>query len=66
MFNMDNEKELARMEGTNFFALMPEGTSRCEWLYAAAKKEAARWGQYDYLANKYARLAAYVRVVDAA
>lgn len=57
--------ELSRLSATNFFIDKPADMTQATYLINAAKREAARFGVYDYLANHYARIAAYARMVGA-
>ena len=62
IFINDNpEKELARLERTNFFRDKPADQAKSAYLYYLAKREAKRWGVHDNLADRYARLAAHAR-----
>jgi hypothetical protein len=59
------EQELQRLTSTNFFQDKPEDETQAVYLYRIAKREAKRFGVYDYLASHYIRVAAYARTVGA-
>jgi hypothetical protein len=59
----DKAAELARLKETNFFRDKPAEQKPSSYLYEIAKREAARFGVYDYLADHYVRMAAYARTV---
>jgi hypothetical protein len=60
----DPEKELARLSATNFFRDKPADETKSSYLYGIAKREAQRFGVYDYLASHYAYLAAYAAKME--
>ena len=57
-------EELARLEGTRFFANKPRNVPQSKWLYKAALREFGRFGQYDNLGYHYARLSAFARMQE--
>jgi hypothetical protein len=61
----DPAAELRRLSSTNFFRDKPAEQTQASYLHHVAKREAKRFGVYDYLAEHYAHLAAYARTVDA-
>jgi hypothetical protein len=61
----DPAAELARLSATNFFRDKPADQAKSSYLYEMAKREASRFGVYDYLADHYVRMAAYARTVGA-
>jgi hypothetical protein len=61
----DPAAELARLSATGFFRDKPADQSQASYLYNVAKREAARFGVYDYLANHYIYIAAHARKVGA-
>lgn len=61
----DMAAELARLSASNFFIDKPADQTKASYLHEAAMREARRWGQMDYLANHYVRVAAYARKVGA-